>query len=137
MKSHTKIFLFTMTIRKDLKIYSVNPLYLIFGKVNGYFEEINGNKYLTLVPTNKSKEKLKIYRELWSKITDLIRSITKNSDDYDEKYMKIKSGLDDDLPLNKMIEIQLIAIVVRAIFIFLKNNNYYLQSFSNECLYKI
>ena len=137
MKSHTKIFLFTMTIRKDLKIYSVNPLYLIFGKVNGYFEEINGNKYLTLVPTNKSKEKLKIYRELWSKITDLIRSITKNSDDYDEKYMKIKSGLDDGLPLNKMIEIQLIAIVVRAIFIFLKNNNYYLQSFSNECLYKI
>ena len=126
-----------MTIRKDLKIYSVNPLYLIFGKVNGYFEEINGNKYLTLVPTNKSKEKLKIYRELWSKITDLIRSITKNSDDYDEKYMKIKSGLDDGLPLNKMIEIQLIAIVVRAIFIFLKNNNYYLQSFSNECLYKI
>ena len=126
-----------MTIRKDLKIYSVNPLYLIFGKVNGYFEEINENKYLTLVLTNKSKEKLKIYRELWSKITDLIRSITKNSDYYDEKYMKIKSGLDDDLPLNKMIEIQIIAIVVKAIFIFLKNNNYYLQSFLNECLYKI
>ena len=126
-----------MTIRKDLKIYSVNPLYVIFGKVNRYFEEINENKYLTLVPTNKSKEKLKIYRELWSKITDLISSITKNSDDYDEKYMKIKSGLDDDLPLNKMIEIQIIAIVVKAIFIFLKNNNYYLQSFLNECLYKI
>ena len=137
LKSHTKIFLFTMTIRKDLKIYSVNPLYLIFGKVNGYFEEINENKYLTLVLTNKSKEKLKIYRELWSKITDLIRSITKNSDYYDEKYMKIKSGLDDDLPLNKMIEIQIIAIVVNAIFSFLKNNNYYLQSFLNECLYKI
>ena len=137
LKSHAKIFLFTMTIRKDLKIYSVNPLYVIFGKVNRYFEEINENKYLTLVPTNKSKEKLKIYRELWSKITDLISSITKNSDDYDEKYMKIKSGLDDDLPLNKMIEIQIIAIVVTAIFIFLKTNNYYLQSFLNECLYKI
>ena len=27
--------------------------------VNGYFEEINGNKYLTLVPTNESKEKMK------------------------------------------------------------------------------
>ena len=35
-----------VTIKKDLKIYSVNPLYLIFGKVNGYFEETNGNKYL-------------------------------------------------------------------------------------------
>ena len=27
-------------------------------KVNGYFEEINKNKYLTLVPTNESKEKV-------------------------------------------------------------------------------
>ena len=26
----------------------------------------------------------------WNKIRDLIRSITKNSDDYDEKYMEIK-----------------------------------------------
>ena len=37
----------------------VNPLYLIFSKVNVYFKEIDGNKYLTLVPTNKSKEKIK------------------------------------------------------------------------------
>ena len=44
---------------KYVKINSVNPLYLIFNKVNGYFEEINGNKYLTLVPTNESKEKTK------------------------------------------------------------------------------
>ena len=27
--------------------------------MNGYLEEINGNKYLTLVPTNESKEKVK------------------------------------------------------------------------------
>ena len=31
--------------------------YLIFIKVNAYFEEINGNKYLTLGPTNESKKK--------------------------------------------------------------------------------
>ena len=42
---------------KYVKINSVNPLYLIFNKVNGYFEEINGNRYLMLVPTNISKEK--------------------------------------------------------------------------------
>ena len=41
--------------------------------MNGYFEEINGGKYLTLVLTNKSKEKIKIYEELWNKIRDLIR----------------------------------------------------------------
>ena len=48
-----------VTIKKDLKIYSVNPLYLIFSKVNEWLEEINGSKYLTLVPTNESKEKMK------------------------------------------------------------------------------
>ena len=96
--------------------------------MNGYFEEINGNKYLTLVPINENKEKIKKYEELWSKIRDLIRSITKNSDDYDEKYMKIKFNSDDELPLNKMIEIPSMIIVVRAVFH--KNNKYYLQFFS-------
>ena len=50
---------------KYVKIYSVNHLYLTFSKVNGCFEEINGNKYLTLVPNNESKEKIKKYGELW------------------------------------------------------------------------
>ena len=81
-----------MTIKdsKYVKINSANSLCLIFDKVNGYFEEINGNKYLTLVPTNESKQIVKKDEELWSKIRDLIRSIVKNIDDYDEKYKKIK-----------------------------------------------
>ena len=54
-----------------------------------------------LVPTNKSKEKIKKYEELFIKIRDLIRSITKNSDDYDydEKCIEIKFDSDDELPL--------------------------------------
>ena len=79
--------------------------------MNGYFEEINGNKYLTLVPINENKEKIKKYEELWSKIRDLIRSITKKSDDCNEKYMNIKFNSDDALPLNKTIEIHNVAIV--------------------------
>ena len=58
-----KTFDQTLTIKdsKYVKIYSVNPLYLIFNKVNEYFEEINGNIYiyLTLVPPNETKEKIK------------------------------------------------------------------------------
>ena len=49
----------------------------------------------------------------------------KNSDDYDEKHMKIKFNSDDKLPLNKTIEIPSMLIVVRAIF--LENNKHYLQ----------
>ena len=84
--------------------------------INGYFEEINGNKYLTLVPTNESKKIIKKYEDLGSKIRDLIKSVTKNSYDYDEKYMKIKFNLDDELPLDKTIETPSITTVVKAIF---------------------
>ena len=70
-----------------------------------------------------------------SKIKDLIRSITKNSDDYDVKYMKIKFNSDDELPLNKTIKIPTITIVVRAVFY--ENNIYYLRVFLDACLYEI
>ena len=86
-----------MTIKdlKFLKISSVNPLCLIINKLNGYFEEIDKNKYLTLVPINERKEIIKSFKELRSNIRDLINSITKNSDDFDEKYMKIKFNWDE------------------------------------------
>ena len=122
------------TVKEYVKIYSVNPLYLIFRYVNGYFEEINGSKYLTLVPSNESKGKFKKYEQLRIKIRNLIRPITGDLDDCGEKYMNIKFNSDDVLPLNKMIEIPTIAIVVRAIF--LENNKYYRQVFLDECLYK-
>ena len=93
MRKCTKIF--WCTICDSQKICSVDPLYLIFGYVNGYFEEINENKYLTLVPKNKSKEKIKKYEELWIKIRDLIRTVTEKLNDYDEKYMEIKFYSDE------------------------------------------
>ena len=120
---------------KYVKINSVNSLYLIFNKVNGYFEETNGNKHITIFPTNESKEKIKTYKELWIKIRDLIRSVTKNLDDYDQNYVKIKFNSDDELPLNKMIEVPSMIIVVRAVFH--ENNKYYPQVFLDECLYKL
>ena len=101
--------------------------------MNGYFEEINRNKYLTLVPTNESKEKIKKNEELWIKIRDFIRSITKHLEYYDEKYMKIKFNSDDELPLNKTIKIPTIKIVVRAIFL-KKTNIIHKFSYMNVCM---
>ena len=51
-------------------IYSVNPLYLIIGKVDGHIKENNGNKYLVfdtseLHYTDENKEVLKkVHRTL-------------------------------------------------------------------------
>ena len=60
--------------------------------------------------------------------------MTKKSNDYDEKFMKIKFDLNDDLPLSKMIEIPSIIIVVRDVFH--ENDKCYSQVFLDECLYK-
>ena len=77
-----------------VKINSVNPLYFIIDQIDGYIEEYNENKYLTLVPTDKSKE-------LWTKIRDIIRSKTNNSDNCDDKYIKISFDSDNNLPPRK------------------------------------
>ena len=45
-------------------IVSVNPLYLIINKINGYIKENNGSEYLTLILTDESKDTLKKYEEL-------------------------------------------------------------------------
>ena len=39
-----------------MKTNGINPLYLNFSNLNGNFEEINKNNYLTLVPTNENKD---------------------------------------------------------------------------------
>ena len=49
--------------------------------------------------------------------------------------MKIKFNSDDELPLNRKIEIRSMIIVVRAVFH--KNNKNYPQVFFNECLYNL
>ena len=55
----------TIKDSKYVKIDSVNPLHLIFSEINEYFEEIHKNKYLTLVPTNESKEEIK---KIWTTV---------------------------------------------------------------------
>ena len=90
--------------------------------MSGYFKEINKSKYLTLISTNESKEIVKKYEELCCKIRYLRRSVTKSSDDYDKKYIKIKFNSDSELPLNKTIEIPSMIVVVRVVFY--ENNKY-------------
>ena len=59
MKSQLKVIYYigyvTMKDSKYVKIDSVNPLYPTINKVNGCFEKKNGEKYLSIVPTNERK----------------------------------------------------------------------------------
>ena len=55
------IYYFGYISSKNFKNNSVNPLYFIIDKINGYIEENSGNKYFTLVATDKNKGTLKKY----------------------------------------------------------------------------
>ena len=126
-----------------VKINNVNPLYLIIGEVDEFIEEKNGNKYLTLVSTDKSKEVLIKYTKRWDKIKNLIEcnpvkhsSSEKingsKSGEYEKHFMKIKFNSDGNLTLNKILKIHNMTKVVR--FVFEEDGKYYPQVFLDECL---
>ena len=97
MYKNIHIYYIGYTITNNVKL-----LHLVINNANGYIEQSNGNNYLTLFLTDESRDRLKIYEKLWSKINDfIVRSTNNNSDDYDEKCTKIKFSSSDDLPLKK------------------------------------
>ena len=61
MQKYSYLLRWYVTIKdlKYLKNDTVNPFYFIINEVNGYFNEINKNKNLALVPTNEIKEIIK------------------------------------------------------------------------------
>ena len=87
-------------------IYSVNPLYLTITHASGYIEEKGVNKYLVFDSTDENKELLKKYNDVFNGIRDEIKTINGGKEnDYEKDYMKIKFHSDDDLPLNKPLNI--------------------------------
>ena len=90
---------------------------------------------MTLFPTDQSKDTVKTYAELRNKIKNLIKAITDNSDNYDEKHTKIKFNSDDDSRLKKTLELHNMVIVLRSVFH--EGKKYYPQVSLDECFYKL
>ena len=80
----------TMKDSVYVKINSVNPLYVIINEVDEYIKEENWNKYLTLVSTDKNREVLTKYTELWYRIKNSIEKMNNKSGEYGKDFMKIK-----------------------------------------------
>ena len=95
-----------------------------FWSVNGYFEEIIGNRYLTLVPTNEFKEKMKSMKNYRLKSDTSLGQQLKNQMTMMKNIWKSPNLIQ---MTKKMIGTHIVTIVVRAVF---HENN-------NECLYKI
>ena len=117
-------------------IYSINPLYLIIGEIDGYIKEENGNKYLTFASADKNKEVLKKYTELCDEIKN---SIEKRNDskagEYGKNFIKIKFNSDNNLPLNEILNLHMLAVIVRSVFE--DDGKHYPQVFFDECLHQV
>ena len=112
-----------------------NSLYF-FNNVDGYIEcnsaeyiecnsaeEINENKYLIFVSTDKNKEVLEKYKELWDEIKNQIKTISGGKPiKYRRDFTKTKFKSDDDLPLGKILSIPACIIAVGSVF--KEDNNY-------------
>ena len=55
--------------------------------------------------------------------------------EYDKDYMKIKFNSDDDLHLNKVLNLPTITVIIKNIFE--KDGKYYHHSFLVECMYEV
>ena len=121
----------TMKDSEYVKFNSVNPLYLIINEVDGYIKEENGNKYLTLVFTDKNEEVLTKCAELWDGIKNEIVTINGGKpSEYKKDFMKIKFDSDDSLPLNKTLKLHNMTIIMRSVFE--EDGKYYPQVFLDE-----
>ena len=120
-----------ITKKDEYKINSVNPLYLLVHRIEGFIEEKEGNKYLNIASTDRNREVLKKYAEIWSGIKDQIEKINDGkSGKYEKVYMKIKCNSDD-----KQLKFLSLRIIVRTVFE--EDGKYYPQIFLNECLHEV
>ena len=110
-------------------IHSVNPLYLIFQSVTGYFEEKNGEKYLILDSTKK-------YDEVFCAIKSQIETINGGEKmHYEKNHGKIGVNKDDEIPMNKQIKFPTLTIIIRCFF--QSGKKLCPQIYLDECLYQL
>ena len=76
-------------------VNSVNPLYLMIDRINGHFEEVDGNNYLII--SSKNGDIIDGIKQIIKKINDYSQPIK-----HEDSYMKIKFNTNDNIPLKRL-----------------------------------
>ena len=85
---------------------------------------------------DKNKKELKKYNELWDGIKNETETINGSKIGvYRKDFIKLKIDTDDDLPLNKPLNLHMLTIIVRSVFE--DESKFYLQVYLDGCLYKL
>ena len=122
-----------ITKKPHRNVNSVNALYLMINKIKGYFEEVDGDKYLII--SSENGDIMQKYQGVFDGIKEIIKKINDYSQPikYDDNYSKFNT--DDNIPLNKIIYFPKITIKMR--YVTQKDGKYYPQLFLDECLYQV
>ena len=76
---------------------------MFINKIDGSFQEKNGNKYLIFDSTDKKKELLIKYTKLWDGIKNSIEKVNNKLGKFGKYFIRINFNSDDKFPLNKML----------------------------------
>ena len=114
-----------------LNVYSIefkssNSPYLVFNNLDVCIEKSGENKYLIFASTDKNGMILEDYTEICNEIKEQIDLISGSKViKYSRDFMKIKFQSDDGLPLGKILNIPVSAIIVKGVF--QEDSKYYPQ----------
>ena len=113
-----------------IKYSTLRPFYFVITRLIGYIEEIEGSsdKYLVVLSNLRNKNITSVLDKIWESIEDQINPNIKIKD-----CDKFRFNSDMDLPLNLAIEFR--SLVINVSCIIEKDNEYYPEIYSDECLY--
>ena len=95
---------------------SLNTIYLVFNNLDAYIEKRSENRYLVFDSTEKNDIISKNYMKLWDEIKEQIELITGDKViKYSKDFMKIRFKTNDDLLLNKIINMPVYVIIVSSV----------------------
>ena len=128
-----KLIIYDIKYIKDLN--SPNSLYLVFNNLDACIEKKGKNKYLIFASTDKNEMVLGDYIEVWDEVKEQIELITGDKvTKYGKDFMKIKFEIDDDLLLNKILNISVCVVIIRSVFE--ESDKYYPQALLHTCFYE-
>ena len=102
--------------KPEWNVNSLNPLYLMINRIEGFIEEKNGSKYLSIADSVKNNEILKKYNQVFNVIKYHIKKIDQSDGEYDKDYMKLRFNTDDDILLNKMLYFLTTTVIITCVF---------------------
>ena len=81
-----------VTKNPEWNVNSVNPLYLIINRIGSFIVEINGDKYLNIVSTDRNSEVLKSIQKFGMKLKIVLKKINNiKLEEYDRNSEMLKS----------------------------------------------